>query len=215
MARKPDPENKRRILRAAFAVMRERGVYDTSMADIAEAAHIDRSTLYWHFRDREALFFALAEHLVLEQVEFVKKAIAGIEDPIDRLYAFVSAVLEHYRSHGQELLLLIQMWGRSAAARLDGVFQRVHEITGIVRRESTRMLQEAIDKGQVRQCDAETVIRATRAMLDGVLIQQLAEGYDPRPTVDLFYHNVLQPLRVQPRALTAREEAPQAMPSAA
>ena len=51
-----------RILDAALAVIVRRGGADVTMAEIAKAARVSRQAVYLHFRDRGALFVALARH---------------------------------------------------------------------------------------------------------------------------------------------------------
>ncbi len=53
------------LLDAAERVFRERGVAHTSLAEIAAAAGVTRGAVYWHFRDKTALFEALCERVQL------------------------------------------------------------------------------------------------------------------------------------------------------
>ena len=61
-------ETRAALLDAAERVFRERGVARTSLAEIAAAAGVTRGAVYWHFRDKTALFEALCErvHLPME-----------------------------------------------------------------------------------------------------------------------------------------------------
>jgi AcrR family transcriptional regulator len=52
-----------RIVEAAEAVFRRSGFRGASMEAIAEAASMSKVTLYGYFRDKEAVFLAVAEHL--------------------------------------------------------------------------------------------------------------------------------------------------------
>ena len=51
-----------RILDAALSLIARRGGADVTMAEIAKAARVSRQAVYLHFRDRGALFVALARH---------------------------------------------------------------------------------------------------------------------------------------------------------
>ena len=53
------------LLDAAERVFRERGVAHTSLAEVAAAAGVTRGAVYWHFRDKAALFEALCERVQL------------------------------------------------------------------------------------------------------------------------------------------------------
>ncbi len=57
-----DPETRRRILDAAWALLEERGT-GIRVADVAERAGISRQGVYLHFGDRIGLFVAVADHI--------------------------------------------------------------------------------------------------------------------------------------------------------
>lgn len=52
-------ETKMQILDAAQCLFFQRGVSQTSMADIARAARVSRGAVYWHFRNKSDVFDAL------------------------------------------------------------------------------------------------------------------------------------------------------------
>jgi TetR/AcrR family acrAB operon transcriptional repressor len=51
------------LLDAAERVFRKRGVGHTSLAEVADAAGVTRGAIYWHFKDKAALFQALVERV--------------------------------------------------------------------------------------------------------------------------------------------------------
>lgn len=57
-----DPETRRRILDATWALLEERGT-GIRVADVAERAGISRQAVYLHFGDRISLFVAVADHI--------------------------------------------------------------------------------------------------------------------------------------------------------
>jgi len=52
-------ETRERLLDAGEVVFRQRGVTRTSLAEIAAAAGVTRGAVYWHFKDKAALFHAM------------------------------------------------------------------------------------------------------------------------------------------------------------
>ena len=54
-----------RLLDAAESVFRQRGVTRTSLAEIAAAAGVTRGAVYWHFKDKAALFHAMCDRATL------------------------------------------------------------------------------------------------------------------------------------------------------
>lgn len=53
------------LLDAAERVFQRRGVSRTSLADIAQAAGVTRGALYWHFKDKAAVFNAMMDRVAL------------------------------------------------------------------------------------------------------------------------------------------------------
>jgi TetR/AcrR family transcriptional regulator, acrAB operon repressor len=58
-------ETRERLLDAGEVVFRQRGVTRTSLAEIATAAGVTRGAVYWHFKDKAALFHAMCERATL------------------------------------------------------------------------------------------------------------------------------------------------------
>jgi AcrR family transcriptional regulator len=73
------------ILAIAARVIRERGFDATSLRDIAARAHIPLSSIYYHFQTKDDLFVAVYEEGVERLRRAVTDAIAGANDPWERL----------------------------------------------------------------------------------------------------------------------------------
>lgn len=64
---KEDAEKTRKaILESALEVFHSRGVSNSSLIEIAEHAGVTRGAIYWHFKDKQSLYFALYETLTEE-----------------------------------------------------------------------------------------------------------------------------------------------------
>jgi AcrR family transcriptional regulator len=84
-----------KILDAASAAFRELGVSATGMAEIAQYAGCSRATLYRYFKNRHELHLAYVNHSARKLSGRVASAIAGIDDPRERLIeAIVRSVSE-------------------------------------------------------------------------------------------------------------------------
>jgi TetR/AcrR family transcriptional regulator, acrAB operon repressor len=83
---KEDAEiTRRHIIDAARRVFLECGVSRTTLEKIASAAGVTRGAVYWHFRNKTELFFAMREQAILPFVDRVifdeadENPLAGIE----------------------------------------------------------------------------------------------------------------------------------------
>lgn len=62
-------QTKEQLVLAALEVFHRHGVARTSLNEIAQAAGMTRGALYWHFRNKEALFEALFQHFFDEMAQ--------------------------------------------------------------------------------------------------------------------------------------------------
>lgn len=76
-------ETRSRILDAAEQVFHERGVSQTSLADVAKAADVTRGAIYWHFKNKSDLFDAMCERVRLPMEAVLEEnASPQQEDPL-------------------------------------------------------------------------------------------------------------------------------------
>jgi len=74
------------ILDAASKLFIERGIGGTSMQDIADALGLTRTAVYYYFRNKEAIFESLTEHVTLSAKRLATKVAArGDLDPLEAL----------------------------------------------------------------------------------------------------------------------------------
>ena len=79
-------ETRARLLDAAEAVFRQRGVTRTSLAEVATAAGVTRGAVYWHFKDKAALFHAMCDRATLPlDALFERASVTAPTDPLATL----------------------------------------------------------------------------------------------------------------------------------
>jgi TetR/AcrR family transcriptional regulator, acrAB operon repressor len=67
---KEDAEKTRlAIITAARKTFAEKGVTKTSLDDVAKAAGVTRGAIYWHFEDKNALFYAMKHQTALPLID--------------------------------------------------------------------------------------------------------------------------------------------------
>lgn len=99
MARKTKEEASRTrelIIDAARRVFHQCGVGRSTLEKIAQAAGVTRGAVYWHFKDKAELFFAMREDVFRPMVERTD-AILLSENHDDPLKAIEAALLEFFR----------------------------------------------------------------------------------------------------------------------
>ena len=88
---KPQPDKRTRLIETAMKLAHERGFRETSLADIAEAAHVPVGNVYYYFKTKEELGEAVVERL-LAQFRELREEIDRLSSPKKRLFAFVESI---------------------------------------------------------------------------------------------------------------------------
>ena len=84
------------IIAAARRVFAARGVSRTTLALIAKEAGVTRGAIYWHFKNKPDLFFAMMEQVSLPLIDRIDGIIPA-ESPGDPLLAIQESMLEILR----------------------------------------------------------------------------------------------------------------------
>src|SRR6187431_1809162 len=95
--RRADPQpvgKKDAILRAAIDVFAERGFFNAQVADVARVAGVAAGTVYLYFKSKDDLLVSIFERSMNEVLADGKAAVAGIDDPAERLSKLAHLHLE-------------------------------------------------------------------------------------------------------------------------
>ena len=82
------------ILKAATEVFARRGYFQSQVADIARAAGVAAGTVYLYFRSKDDLLVSIFERTMKETLAEGHAAIAGVDDPRERLRRIARLHLE-------------------------------------------------------------------------------------------------------------------------
>ena len=90
MARKTKEEaqkTRETILRTAENLFYEHGVGRTSLQEIAAAANVTRGAVYWHFKDKDDLLWAIADDVFMPHEDLLDRLVAmESDDPLSLLH---------------------------------------------------------------------------------------------------------------------------------
>ena len=107
--RKTTPANREKIIQAASRLIRERGIDNTTLADIAVAAEISKGTLYYYYSTKGDLIFDIADRHMNNLTDRIFRWLesSGTDVPPRRVFRMVMDTVMHSRSRGQMQVYLI------------------------------------------------------------------------------------------------------------
>jgi AcrR family transcriptional regulator len=201
MPRRPDLERRNQLARAAFEVLRARGM-QTSMRELADALGIKRPTLYFYFPDLGAVFESVLDQTYRALAEEVTARIQTVSHPLDRLRAVVDATLAFHRERPELIGGLFQLWA-VGGRDLSSVLDRERRVVIAARDALVADLRAGIARKQVLPCDP------ARVLVHHVLGIARADE-----VIEELAARVIEPLRPPSRKRASPPSAPTRAPSA-
>lgn len=175
MAEQPDPSTRQRLIDATLAVIDERGVDAVKVTDVAERANTTTGSLYWFFKNRQALVnAALAERYVTH----MRAVLASVEESFDRLFTYKVDPLEPARvdARRRQIRVLADALEDPDLATAVAEIQREFLI------RATSFVEEAQKAGLARpDIDPYSAALYVQAMAIGLAVIDLAPDLAPDP----------------------------------
>lgn len=171
-------ESKTKILDAALHVIRARGYSATRIEDVCEAAGLTKGSFFHHFKSKEELAIAAAEHFgVMADVLFAEAPYRALPDPLDRLLGYVDfrkAILQGELPEFTCLIgTMVQEVYETHPAIREACEKNIRE--GAVKIEAD--IAEAMrDRGIDADWSAESLALYTQAVIQGAFILAKARG---------------------------------------
>ncbi|HVL23522.1 MAG TPA: TetR/AcrR family transcriptional regulator [Thermomicrobiales bacterium] len=159
-----------RILLQAYDKFIEQGFAAVSMQQIADAAGVNKATLYHHFRDKEDLFFEVVRLGLARSNESMMRAIGSGPTLREKLLALAVYLFGSERSDLNRLSG--DMHQHIARERHDGIWKDFLPPWDYL----AVTIREAIDRGEIAPVDPEVASRVCFTTLIGQV--QLAKFSD-------------------------------------
>ncbi|MEM9291307.1 MAG: TetR/AcrR family transcriptional regulator [Acidobacteriota bacterium] len=169
---------RQRILDAALERMALRGYAGTSMSEIGRLAGLSKPGLYNHFSSKEELLMELLEYCIQAWTEASLPALTEPGLFETRLREHLEAAIAFARNSPHEVALV-----RLASTQLGGdlgrrVQERMHEHKEEHSQRLTRLMQEAIESGEIAPGPPEEYVLLWRVIVDGLLLAVIFQTTD-------------------------------------
>lgn len=189
-------EKKSEILKAAMKVFAQKGVADTKMTDISEAAGIGKGTIYEYFKNKSDIFAAaFAQYMDVLETNIAKK-IYKITDPVEKLKTLFHAFGEVFYGDSADFIeMMLDFWAEAVRQKDETGMQLVNleKLYEDFRKMIGAVLEEGIRLGQFKPMNTHIIASLMIGMTDGVLLQWIMNRniFDIHEAIDCFLNELL------------------------
>lgn len=198
-ARKLDEAKREEIAMGALEVLRNRGLHNTSMSEIARSLEIKRPTLYWYFADIEAIFLWILDHTHEKLARYIAGQLIGVDHPLDALLILIRAEHEFFAAEGLQdfTVFLAQFLAMGSVADRERFRALVVRNVVASRGLLIAMIDQGIADGRVAPVDAAQLVDFMQTVLDGSFLRVALypEHADIEGLLAFVDQTVLAPLR--------------------
>jgi len=171
------PDARALLLDAALAAIRRQGYAATSVDALCAAAGVTKGAFFHHFRSKEALAIAAADHWsATTGALFAAAPYHQHKDPLDRVLAYVDFRKELVRGEIPEFTCLVGTMAQEAYAASDGIRDACWRSIGGHAATLEGDIGEAIEKYGVKGVDAKGLALFTQATIQGAFILAKAKN---------------------------------------
>ena len=151
------------LLRAAEALIVERGPQGFSLREVARRARVSEAAPYWHFANKEALLAAVAEAGFVALAAALEAVRGRIKEPGRRLRELGIAYVRFALAHPAHLRLMFgpEIADKAASPRLKAAAERAFGLL-------VAAIAEAQRAGRARRGDTEEMAVAAWSLVHGL-----------------------------------------------
>jgi len=193
---------RQRLIEAAETLFGRQGYHATSVADITRDAGVAQGTFYLYFDGKDGVFRELVKHLSHELRAAIRKDTEGLPTRLEVEEAGLRAFLRFAARHRDLYRIIFE------SQFIDpDLFRWYYERLA---QGYARGLEVAMEKGEVRRLDAETLAYCLMGASHFLGMRWVVwEGKEPTPealqTLMEVLRAILQPGAAQPAALAGEE----------
>ncbi len=180
---KEKKRHKKEIMEAALKLFSDKGFYNVSVQEIAEASEFGIGTLYSFFKSKEALFEELmndtSERVLHELLEVLNASCSEK----DLLSEFIRAQPKWQAKYGNVIKLYVSEIGIKGLRT-----SKIHEkskINEVISDKLAQIIDKGIKKGIFRPVDSEITAKALSSIIE-TLIFETTGGYSHDIITDKF-----------------------------
>src|SRR5688572_33344591 len=102
------------------------------MRDLARESGVSLSGLYYYVKSKDELLFLIQDRSFAAVLSSMEEAVAGVENPVERLARFIDNHLDYFASHMAEMKVLSHESGALSGEFLSQVNAKKREYTRVL-----------------------------------------------------------------------------------
>ena len=189
-----EPNTREKLLETATALFAEKGYAGTSVREIVDRAGVSKPVLYYYFKSKEGLFYAIMEWAADVQQEILNEIFSASGTVLDRFIFFYRRVYEGVQQY-QNLYKMIHglIYGPpQGAPEYDFPKYQRHMLHAV-----KRIYTSGLTAGEVKPADADEVAFLVLSLIDFSLnmnkvLPELADPQRPERLLRLAFAGLSQ-----------------------
>ena len=170
MSPRPDvsEERKNQILDAAGKVFARLGFQKTRMDDIVEESGLSKGALYWYYKSKDDLIFAIFDRMFAREFEYLRQIQHAEGSASERIWQFVDRAIEDVNQMMRLMPIAYEFMALAFRSKfVQEAFKRYFHgyLDSLV-----PIIEQGIDAGEFRPVDAHEVALASGAIVEGTIL---------------------------------------------
>jgi len=176
---------KHRILGVAKELFTRRGFSNVAIRDICRAASVTAPTVYYHFRNKEALFDAVVRESVSMTgfIALLNDECKKAKEPTSQVRAFVHSYLTSFPKERLNIGLYVRHSTELDSVGRNTLTAELSRIQSLL----TRIIRKGIIAGEFRQTDPKMAAECLLGMMHRLVFQQIHFRRNYKPSEAAAY----------------------------
>jgi AcrR family transcriptional regulator len=182
-------EKRSRILESAIKVFAQKGVNNTKIADIAQAAGIGKGTVYEYYHSKEELITASFRHFMESMGGVIGRRLLHLRDPVDKLLAYFTAWGEIVDSESMGYIeVVLDFWAEGLRQEKTAMTINLAQMYAEYRATVKNLLDGCVSAGRIRPVDTQITASILLGTMDGLLVQWIADrdAFDIKLAIEML-----------------------------
>ncbi|EHG6000517.1 MULTISPECIES: acrEF/envCD operon transcriptional regulator [Escherichia] len=195
-------KTRQHLIETAIVQFALRGVSNTTLNDIADAARVTRGAIYWHFENKTQLFNEVwAQQPALRELIQDKLLVHDAESPLEQLREQLIVGLQYIAEIPRQQALLQILFHKCEFNEEMISEQEIREKMGFNLHTLRQTLQKSMAKGEIaNQLDLDVMVIVIYGAFSGIVKNWLINptGYNLYQQAPVLVDNVLRMLMPDP-----------------